>query len=58
MMMVMLNRNEYWQCAYVIPKGGIDKVKANGLDAFRDSIAFMSPFLRATVSAKSKAGTT
>ncbi len=46
MMLVMLNRNDYWQCAYVIPKGGIDKVKAKGLDDFRDSIAFMSPFLR------------
>jgi 2-polyprenyl-6-methoxyphenol hydroxylase-like FAD-dependent oxidoreductase len=46
MMLVMLNRTDYWQCAYVIPKGGIDKVKAKGLDAFRDSIVFMSPFLR------------
>jgi 2-polyprenyl-6-methoxyphenol hydroxylase-like FAD-dependent oxidoreductase len=45
-MMVMLNRNDYWQCAYVIPKGGIDKVKALGLDAFRESVGFMSPFLR------------
>jgi 2-polyprenyl-6-methoxyphenol hydroxylase-like FAD-dependent oxidoreductase len=45
-MMVMLNRNDYWQCAYVIPKGGMDKVKAAGLDAFRASVAFMSPFLR------------
>ena len=46
MMLVMLNRTDYWQCAYVIPKGGIDRVKAKGLDAFRDSIACMSPFLR------------
>jgi 2-polyprenyl-6-methoxyphenol hydroxylase-like FAD-dependent oxidoreductase len=46
MMMVMLNRGDYWQCAYVIPKGGIDRVKAKGLDAFRESVAFMSPFLR------------
>ncbi len=46
MMLVMLNRNDYWQCAYVIPKGGIDKVKAKGLDAFRERIGFMSPFLR------------
>jgi len=45
-MMVMLNRTDYWQCAYVIPKGGIDQVKANGLPAFRESVAFMSPFLR------------
>jgi 2-polyprenyl-6-methoxyphenol hydroxylase-like FAD-dependent oxidoreductase len=46
MMLVMLNRNDYWQCAYVIPKGGIDRVKAKGFPAFLDSIAFMSPFLR------------
>jgi 2-polyprenyl-6-methoxyphenol hydroxylase-like FAD-dependent oxidoreductase len=45
-MLVMLNRGDYWQCAYLIAKGGIDKVKAAGLDAFRDSVAFMSPFLR------------
>ena len=45
-MFVMLNRTDYWQCAYVIPKGGIDAVKAKGLPAFRDSVAAMSPFLR------------
>jgi 2-polyprenyl-6-methoxyphenol hydroxylase-like FAD-dependent oxidoreductase len=45
-MIVMLNRTSYWQCAYLIPKGGIDAVKAKGLDAFRDNVAFMSPFLR------------
>jgi 2-polyprenyl-6-methoxyphenol hydroxylase-like FAD-dependent oxidoreductase len=44
-MLVMLNRGNYWQCAYVIPKGGIDRVKKKGLPAFRDSIASMSPFL-------------
>ena len=36
-MMVMLDRGDYWQCAYVIPKGGIDRVKAEGLDAFRNA---------------------
>ena len=44
-MMVMLNRNEYWQCAYVIPKGAIDRVKAKGLAAFRANVVEMSPFL-------------
>ncbi len=44
-LMVMLNRGDYWQCAYVIPKGGIEKVKAEGLDAFRKRVLFMSPFL-------------
>lgn len=45
-MMVMLNRNEYWQCAYVIPKGSADEVKRAGLDKFRTTVGEMSPFTR------------
>jgi 2-polyprenyl-6-methoxyphenol hydroxylase-like FAD-dependent oxidoreductase len=44
-MMIMLNRGDYWQCAFVIPKGGIDRVQADGLDAFRKRVVMMSPFL-------------
>jgi 2-polyprenyl-6-methoxyphenol hydroxylase-like FAD-dependent oxidoreductase len=44
-MLVMLDRGDYWQCAYVIPKGGIEEIKNRGLDAFRDSVVQMSPFL-------------
>ena len=44
-MMVMLDRGDYWQCAYVIPKGGIENVKARGFVAFRDAVVQMSPFL-------------
>ena len=44
-LMVMLDRGDYWQCAYVIPKGGIDSVKSAGLEAFRGRIVEMSPFL-------------
>jgi 2-polyprenyl-6-methoxyphenol hydroxylase-like FAD-dependent oxidoreductase len=44
-MMIMLNRGDYWQCAFVIPKGGIDRVKAEGLEAFRNRVLAMSPFL-------------
>ncbi len=44
-MMIMLDRGDYWQCAYVIAKGGIDRVKAEGLDAFRRRVVAMSPFL-------------
>ncbi len=44
-MMVMLDRGDYWQCAFVIPKGGIEQVKARGLDAFRASVVEMSPYL-------------
>jgi len=45
-MMVMLNRGDYWQCAYVIPKGGIEKVQREGLAAFRARVLSLSPFLR------------
>jgi 2-polyprenyl-6-methoxyphenol hydroxylase-like FAD-dependent oxidoreductase len=44
-MMVMLNRGDYWQCAYVIAKGGIERVHAAGLDAFRRAVVNLSPFL-------------
>jgi 2-polyprenyl-6-methoxyphenol hydroxylase-like FAD-dependent oxidoreductase len=45
-MLVMLNRNDYWQCAYVIPKGTADEVKRAGLDRFRQSVGDISPFVR------------
>jgi 2-polyprenyl-6-methoxyphenol hydroxylase-like FAD-dependent oxidoreductase len=44
-LLVMLDRGDYWQCAYVIPKGGIDRVTANGIEAFRDRVVALSPFL-------------
>ena len=44
-LMVMLDRGDYWQCAYVIPKGGIERVQAEGIEAFRKRIEEMSPFL-------------
>ena len=45
-MLVMLNRGDYWQCAYVIPKGGIEIVKREGLAAFRDRVSELEPFLK------------
>ncbi|MGI8527081.1 MAG: FAD-dependent monooxygenase [Pseudolabrys sp.] len=43
-MLVMLNRGDYWQCAFVIPKGSADKIKSGGLDQFRATIGEMPPF--------------
>jgi len=43
---VMLNREDYWQCAFVIPKGSAGKVRQRGLAAFRGEIVRLSPFLR------------
>jgi len=45
MMLVMLDRGDYWQCAYVIPKGGIERVKASGIEAFGNRVVELSPFL-------------
>jgi 2-polyprenyl-6-methoxyphenol hydroxylase-like FAD-dependent oxidoreductase len=42
---VMLNRGDYWQCAYVIPKGGFDQIRQGGLAAFRDEIVHLAPYL-------------
>ena len=44
-MMVALNRREYWQCAFVIHKGGYDQIRAAGLEAFRAEIVRLAPFL-------------
>jgi len=44
--MVMLNREEYWQCAFVIPKGAAEEIKQRGLEAFRADIVSIAPFLK------------
>jgi 2-polyprenyl-6-methoxyphenol hydroxylase-like FAD-dependent oxidoreductase len=36
--LVMLDRGDYWQCAFVIPKGGAEEVRQRGLEAFRADI--------------------
>jgi 2-polyprenyl-6-methoxyphenol hydroxylase-like FAD-dependent oxidoreductase len=42
---VMLDRGDYWQCGVVIPKGGYDDLRRDGLQAFREMIAAVVPFL-------------
>jgi 2-polyprenyl-6-methoxyphenol hydroxylase-like FAD-dependent oxidoreductase len=44
--LVTLNRGDYWQCAYVIPKGAFDAIQKAGLPAFREDISAVAPFLR------------
>jgi 2-polyprenyl-6-methoxyphenol hydroxylase-like FAD-dependent oxidoreductase len=41
---IMLDRGEYWQCAYVIHKGGFDEVRQRGIEALRADIAAIAPF--------------
>ena len=42
---VMLDRGDYWQCAYVIPKDGYEGLRRVGLEAFRAEIVGVVPFL-------------
>jgi 2-polyprenyl-6-methoxyphenol hydroxylase-like FAD-dependent oxidoreductase len=37
--LVMIARKGYWQCGFVIPKGGYDRIQARGIDRFRAEIA-------------------
>jgi 2-polyprenyl-6-methoxyphenol hydroxylase-like FAD-dependent oxidoreductase len=45
-MFIMLDRGDYWQCAFVIAKGGMDAIRARGLDAFRADLVALAPYLR------------
>ncbi len=43
--LVLINRSDYWQCGYVIPKDSGALVRERGLAAFRESVARLVPFL-------------
>ena len=43
--LVMLDRGDYWQCAYVIAKGSAETLKAAGIEKFRERIVKLMPFL-------------
>jgi len=43
-LLVMIYRTDYWQCAYLIPKGGFDTIKAEGLSKFRARLKQIAGF--------------
>jgi 2-polyprenyl-6-methoxyphenol hydroxylase-like FAD-dependent oxidoreductase len=45
-LLVTLDRGDYWQCAYVVPKGSFDTIRDRGVAAFREDVAAIAPFLR------------
>ena len=45
-MMVLIPRGDYFQCAYLIRKGGAEALRGEGLDAFKRAIADVVPLLR------------
>jgi 2-polyprenyl-6-methoxyphenol hydroxylase-like FAD-dependent oxidoreductase len=41
--LAMINRGSYWQCAWVIPKGGLAPLRERGLEAFRADLVRLVP---------------
>ena len=50
-LLVLLNRGDYWQAGYAIPKGSIDQLRAKGLPELHKHIAETAPFIRDRVGA-------
>ncbi|MBV8977644.1 MAG: FAD-dependent oxidoreductase [Alphaproteobacteria bacterium] len=48
---IMLYRGDYWQCAFVIPKGAFATMKAEGLTGFRARLRSVAGFARDRVEA-------
>ncbi|MGH8114789.1 MAG: FAD-dependent oxidoreductase [Rhodanobacteraceae bacterium] len=44
-MMVLLNRDNYWQVAFLVPKGGDSALRTQPIDVLRNSVAQLAPFL-------------
>jgi 2-polyprenyl-6-methoxyphenol hydroxylase-like FAD-dependent oxidoreductase len=42
--LVTLDRGDYWQCGFIIPKGAFEALRALGLGKFRERVAAMLPF--------------
>jgi len=41
--LVLIDRGDYWQCAFVFPKGGAEEVRGEGLDAFIARVRAVGP---------------
>jgi len=44
-LLVMIDRGDYWQCAFLIPKGAAETYRAKGIDAIRKEVAEAAPDL-------------
>ncbi len=44
-LLVLIDRGDYWQCAFVIPKGGFNELRRKGIEAFRLAIVALNPEL-------------
>lgn len=49
--MVLIDRGDYYQCGFIIPKGEFTAVQSRGLPALQESILRLAPFLGESVAA-------
>ncbi|MFL6513432.1 MAG: FAD-dependent oxidoreductase [Chthoniobacterales bacterium] len=49
-LLVLINRGDYFQAGFVIPKGGIDEIKSQGLGKLQREIVTLAPFLEDRIS--------
>jgi 2-polyprenyl-6-methoxyphenol hydroxylase-like FAD-dependent oxidoreductase len=42
-LLVMIDRGDYWQCAFLIPKGAAEAYQARGIAAIREEVAAAAP---------------
>jgi 2-polyprenyl-6-methoxyphenol hydroxylase-like FAD-dependent oxidoreductase len=42
-LLVLIDRDDYWQCAFVIPKGAATEYQARGIESIRDEVAATAP---------------
>jgi len=47
-LLVMIDRGDYWQCAFLIPKGAAESYQSKGMNAFRDEVSKVAPELDLT----------
>ena len=47
----LIDRGDYWQCAYVFPKGIAPAIQARGIAAFRADVVAVAPVLGAAIEA-------
>jgi 2-polyprenyl-6-methoxyphenol hydroxylase-like FAD-dependent oxidoreductase len=45
-MFIMIDRENYWQCGFVIAKGAADELRKRGIEQFREDIVRLEPLLR------------
>ena len=54
--LILINRGDYFQAGMIIRKGSFEQLKSDGLDAFREAIARIAPYLADRVGELAKLG--